>query len=178
MKDNFDNLFKDKRSEFDFAEPNIGHFNRFEAKLNAQSNKTIMVRKTPWHWLAIAASVLLFFGYWLGNYNTAKGLELADVSPKMEETQNFYLATIHKEIELINGEKTPENKKIIEDAFIQLEILEKNYQRLTLELKESNEDKRVIYAMIANFQKRLEVLQNLVDRLEDFKNLFPEENQV
>jgi len=178
MKDNFDNIFKDKRSEFDFAEPNIGHFNRFEAKLKAQNNKTIIVKKTPWYWLAVAASVLLFFGYWLGNYNTAKGLELADVSPKMEETQNFYLATIHKEIELINNEKTPENKKIIEDAFIQLEILEKNYQKLTLELKESNEDKRVIYAMISNFQKRLEVLQNLVDRLEDFKNLFPEENQV
>ena len=178
MKDNFDNIFKDKRSEFDFAEPNIGHFNRFEAKLKAQNNKTIIVKKTPWYWLAVAASVLLFFGYWLGNYNTAKGLELADVSPKMEETQNFYLATIHKEIELINNEKTPENKKIIEDAFIQLEILEKNYQKLTLELKESNEVKRVIYAMISNFQKRLEVLQNLVDRLEDFKNLFPEENQV
>ena len=178
MKDNFDNIFKDKRSDFDFAEPNIGHFNRFEAKLKAQNNKTIIVKKTPWYWLAIAASVLLFFGYWLGNYNTTKGLELADVSPKMEETQNFYLATIHKEIELINSEKTPENKKIIEDAFIQLEILEKNYQKLTLELKESNVDKRVIYAMITNFQRRLEVLQNLVDRLEEFKNLFPEENQV
>ena len=63
-----------------------------------------------------------------------------------------------------------ENKIIIEDAFVQLNILEKNYQKLTLELKESNEDKRVIYAMIANFQKRLEILQNLVDQLEDFKS--------
>jgi septal ring factor EnvC (AmiA/AmiB activator) len=180
MKDNFENIFKDKRSEFDFAEPNIGHFNRFEAKLKA-GNGSKMVKKTPLYWLAIAASFLLLFGYWLGNYNNNKGLELADVSPKMEETQNFYLATIHKEIEQIQSEKTPENQRIIEDAFIQLENLEKNYQQLTLELKESNEDKRVVYAMIANFQKRLEVLQNLVDQLEVIKNyekLVPEENKV
>ena len=109
------------------------------------------------------------------------GLELADVSPKMEETQNFYLATIHKEIKQIESEKTPENQIIIDDAFVQLEMLEKAYQNLTLELKESNQDKRVIYAMISNFQQRLEVLQNLMDRLEEFKSyneLGPRENKI
>ena len=40
----------------------------------------------------------------------------------------------------------------------------------TIELKESSEDKRVIYAMITNFQKRLEVLQNLMLQLEEFEN--------
>ncbi len=170
MKDNFENIFEEKRNNFDFVEPKIGHFNRFEAKLanqNANVKKTI---KTQWHWLAIAASVILFFGYWLGNNNKNTGLELADVSTKMEETQNFYAATIHKEIEQIQGQKTAENQTIINDAFDQLKILEDHYQKLKVELKESNEDKRVVFAMISNYQKRLEVLQNLVDQLEDFKN--------
>lgn len=170
MKNNFEDIFKGDKSKFDFAEPNIGHINRFEAKLKEQNNGAKKTIKTQWYWLSIAASILLFFGYWLGNQNASNSLELADVSPKMEETQNFYLATIHKEIEQIKGEETPENQMIIEDAFDQLKILESNYQNLTIELKESNEDKRVIFAMIANFQKRLEVLQNLVDQLEDFKN--------
>ncbi len=170
MENNFEDIFKGDKSKFDFAEPNIGHVNRFEAKLKEQNNGAKKTIKTQWYWLSIAASILLFFGYWLGNQNTSNSLELADVSPKMEETQNFYLATIHKEIEQIKGEETPENQMIIEDAFDQLKILEFNYQNLTVELKESNEDKRVIFAMIANFQKRLEVLQNLVDQLEDFKN--------
>ena len=177
MKDKLDHIFKEKRSEFDFEEPNIGHFNRFEAKLKAGKEQPV-VKKTSWHWLAIAASVLLIFGYWLGNNDLNKGLELADVSPKMEETQGFYLATIHKEIEEIKKQETPQNKKIIDDAFAQLEKLENNYQKLTLELKESNEDKRVIYAMISNFQRRLEVLQNLVDQLEEFENITPREYKV
>ena len=169
MEGKLENIFKTKREEFDFAEPNLGHFDRFEAKLK-QNKQTIVVKKTPWHWLAVAASILLLFGFWLGKQNTSIGYELADVSPKMEETQNFYLATIHKEIEEINKQKTPENQKIIDDAFDQLKKLEVSYQNLTIELKESSEDKRVIYAMIANFQNRLEVLQNLMMQLEEFEN--------
>lgn len=169
MEGKLENIFKTKREEFDFSEPNLGHFDRFEAKLK-QNKQTIVVKKTPWHWLAVAASILLLFGFWLGKQNTSIGYELADVSPKMEETQNFYLATIHKEIEEINKQKTPENQKIINDAFDQLKKLEVSYQNLTIELKESSEDKRVIYAMIANFQNRLEVLQNLMIQLEEFEN--------
>ncbi len=177
MKNNFDKIFLEKRSEFDYEEPNIGHFNRFESKLKTHKNRS-KISKTPWYLLAIAASVLIFFGYWLGNSNLNKGLELADVSPKMEETQGFYLAAIHKEIEDIKKIQTPQNKQIIDDAFAQLIKLENNYQKLTLELKESNEDKRVIYAMISNFQNRLVVLQNLVDQLQEFEKLIPEKVRV
>ena len=168
MKEPLENIFKNKE-KFDLVEPNIGHFDRFEAKLKGEIS-TPITKKTPWHWIAVAASVLLLFGFWLGKQNNSTGFELADVSPKMEETQNFYLASIHKDIEEIKSQQTPENQKIIEDAFDQLKILELSYQKLTVELKESSEDKRVIYAMITNFQKRLEVLQNLMLQLEEFEN--------
>ncbi|MEN8186531.1 MAG: hypothetical protein ABFR05_05325 [Bacteroidota bacterium] len=167
MKDNFENIFKDKRNEFDFAEPNIGHFERFEAKLKGADKKE--PKRRNWIWLSIAASVILILGVWMGNASSHKGLELADVSPKMEETQDFFTATIQQEIKNINKIKSPQNEKIIDDAFKQLEVLEVNYKELKFELKESNEDKRVIYAMISNFQQRIEVLQNLMQQLEDME---------
>lgn len=178
---NLDNNINKIQNEFDFAEPNIGHFERFESRLKAHNELNNKPKNIKWYWLSAAASVLLLIGFWLGNNNTGSEIELADISPKMEETQNFYLATIQKEIKLINNQRTPQNQKIIDDAFVQLEILEKNHQKLSIELKESNEDKRVIYAMIANFQMQIEVLQNLVDQLEEFKNfqnLNPEENKI
>jgi len=185
MKSNMEDFFKKNREEFDFAEPNIGHFNRFEAKL-AKDSGAVKKERTPWYIFAVAASILLFFGYWMGNHNqisleqgpVEQGIELADVSPKMEETQNFYLTTIQKEMAEIRTKQTPANQQIIDDAFNQLELLETNYRKLTLELKESNADKRVIYAMINNFQSRLQVLQNLMDQLEDFEELMPQENRV
>ena len=182
MKNKMEDFFKDKRPEFDGAEPNVGHFERFQAKLNKVEDAPKKKGGTPWYILAVAASVLLVFGYWMGNYNQTisidQGIELADVSPQMEETENFYLATIQKEVNEIKLKKTTANQKIIDDAFFQLELLETNYRKLTLELKESNADKRVIYAMITNFQSRLQVLQNLMDRIEEFEELVPQENRV
>ena len=180
--ENLENTFDKLQKDFDFAEPNVGHFERFEAKIKAQNNLNKKSKNIKWYWLSAAASVLLLIGFYLGNNNNAgDGIELAEISPKMEETQNFYLASIQKEIKLIDSQRNPQNQKIIDDAFGQLEILEKNHQKLSIELKESNEDKRVIYAMIANFQMQIEVLQNLVDQLEEFKNfqnLNPEENKI
>ncbi len=181
MKNTIEGFFKKNREEFDLTEPNVGHFERFQARLEKVDETPKKKGGTPWYILAVAASVLLFFGYWMGNYNqnsTNKGIELAEVSPHMEETQNFYLATIQKELEVIKTKKTTANQKIIDDALIQLELLETNYRKLTLELKESNADKRVIYAMITNFQNRLQILQNLMDQLEEFEELVPQENRV
>ena len=181
MKNTMEDFFKNKREEFDVNEPNVGHFERFQARLEKIDETPKKKGGTPWYILAVAASALLFFGYWMGNFNQgidSNGIELAEVSPEMEETQNFYLATIQKEVEEISTKKTTANQKIIEDAFLQLEILETNYRKLTLELKESNADKRVIYAMITNFQNRLQILQNLMDQLEEFEELVPQENRV
>ncbi len=174
MKDHLEEIFKDR--DFDLREPDAGHFERFKAKLESGQKKKVKV--IYWPWLSVAAAILIIFGIWFGNsMHDSKGLELADVSPKMEETQSFFMQTIQKEIKAIKKNENPENKKIIDDAFTQLDILETDYQKLTIELKESNEDKRVIFAMITNFQKRIEILQNLMEQLEKIEKLRKESKQ-
>jgi hypothetical protein len=170
--------FKKLQNDFDLAEPSIGHFDRFEAKLKGKDKGSTNNKSISWYWLAIAASVILFVGVWFGNNNAQGSMELGELSPKMEETQNFYLATIQKEIKFIEGQKNPQNQRIIDDAFTQLTKLELDHQKLSEELKESNEDKRVIYAVIANFQMQIEVLQNLVEQLEEFDKMNSEETII
>ena len=178
MKTNLEQYFEKNRGSFDLYEPDAGHLERFRSRLREQDKGSSGRGSFSYYLMAVAAAVLLVFGYWLGNYNSSSGLELADVSPQMEETQNFYVSSIRKEIEQINTRRTDTNARIIDDAFKQLDILEKNYQELTLELKESGADKRVIHAMIMNFQNRLFVLQNLMDQLEELESMVPEENKV
>jgi ABC-type iron transport system FetAB ATPase subunit len=170
MKD-LEKTFIKLQNDFDLAEPNVGHFERFEAKLGVQDKGSKKANGISWYWLAIAASVILFVGVWFGNYSANDNKQLGELSSKMEETQNFYLATIKKEIKFIEDQKNPQNQRIIDDAFTQLTKLELDHQRLSKELKESNEDKRVIYAMIANFQMQVQVLQNLVEQLEEFNKM-------
>lgn len=167
MENNFDDIFK---RDLDLSEPTIGHFERFEQKLGKQSTKKT-ANHNYWKWISVAASVVLIATVWFGQNNLEKGKELADVSPKMEETQSYFTSVIRTEIENINAQKTPENEKLIDDSFQRITDLEAQYSKLTLELKESDDDKRVIFAMIANFQQRIEVLQNLLEQLDNLKQL-------
>ncbi|PCI11378.1 MAG: hypothetical protein COB73_02115 [Flavobacteriaceae bacterium] len=172
MKDNFNQLF-DK--DLDIAEPTIGHFDRFEKRL---SNVSSTKKNSSWKWISVAASIVLLFGVWLGQNLQSDRLELADVSPKMEETQTYFASVIKTEVQKINKQKTPENQKIIADAFLRMDNLETQYVKLTKELKESDADKRVIFAMISNFQQRIEILKNVLEQMDNLKQLKTIKNET
>lgn len=175
MQDNLEKIFKELENQFDVEEPNIGHFKRFEEKLNKGTKPNILFKL--WPLIAFAASIILIFGIWVGMSFSKSGMELASISPEMGETQNFFVATIENELTLIEKERNPDTEQLISDGLQQLNKLEKEYQVLTLELKESTTDKRIIYAMISNFQQRIEVLQNLLIQIEDVKQLKTQNNE-
>jgi len=106
MQDNLEKIFKELENQFDVEEPNFGHFNRFEAKLNKGRKPNILLKL--WPLIAIAASVILIFGIWLESSFSNSGMELAKVSPEMGETQNYFVSTIEKELATIEKERNPD----------------------------------------------------------------------
>lgn len=171
LKDLFDEL------DFDIADPAVNHEERFRQKLQ----KTQVRKKTKRSglislWgpvLAVAASFLmafLIFHGLLGDPFNQKQ-DLANVSPEMKQTQNFYASVIKSELENLEAQKTPETEAVIEDALLQLETLEKNYQKLKEDLRKSGQDKRVIYAMITNFQQRIDLLKTVLEKVETINTL-------
>lgn len=173
MKTNLENWFEEQRDCFDIAQPDDGHELRFLNKLKENQTKEKPVKKLDW-WkpLASAAAILLvvFAGY--ATIKPAKdGAELAAVSPEMAKTQDFFTKAIEEELYNINEARTPETQKLVEDALVQLEILEKDYKQLTEDLATSGEDKRVIYAMISNFQARIDLLNTVLEEIESIKKI-------
>ena len=173
MKTNLENWFEEQRDCFDIAQPDDGHELRFLNKLKENQTEEKPVKKLDW-WkpLASAAAILLvvFAGY--ATIKPAKdGAELAAVSPEMAKTQDFFTKAIEEELYNINEARTPETHKLVEDALVQLEILEKDYKQLTEDLATSGEDKRVIYAMISNFQARIDLLNTVLQEIESIKKI-------
>ena len=76
-----------------------------------------------------------------------------------------------KTVNKLNQERTPETKALIDDALKQLKTLESDYENLKKDLTKSGDDKRVIYAMINNFQNRINVLQTVLEQIESIKQL-------
>ena len=177
MNDKLDDIFKKLENQFDIEEPNMGHFNRFETRLEKSSRSFPKNNYRLFSYVAIAASVILLFGIWLGASFSESGMELASISTEMEETQSYFIATIENELKTIESERNADTEQLIKDGLTQLNKLEEQYQLLTIELKENTKDKRIIYAMISNFQQRIEVLQTLLLQIENVKKLKTQNNE-
>jgi hypothetical protein len=180
-KDNLNTMFKNIREDFNFEEPNAGHKKRFLDKLNSQStiveHKSNSVRKLWRPLIGAAASVLLLISVFVGIQQDGNTRDLANLSPEMANTENFFLNTITSELEKLNSEDSPEYQELIVDALFQIKILEENYEQLKLDLNKSGDDKRVIYAMISNFQNRIDLLQNVVEQIDNLKQQKTEQNE-
>lgn len=176
-----DNLFETLKEDFDIEKPKLGHQQRFLNKLNNQKETITDVSKPVWKlWkplLGVAASIVLLISIFVGVQQNSNSKELASISPEMANTQDFFTNAIISELEKLNSEETPEFQDLIVDALFQIKILEENYAQLKIDLSESGNDKRVIYAMISNFQKRIYLLQNVVEQIDDLKQQKTEQNE-
>jgi septal ring factor EnvC (AmiA/AmiB activator) len=175
QKDTIDDLFDDLKGEFDVNTPNKGHENRFLDKLKADDLTLISSKKSStinWKpFLAIAASILICLNVFIILNNDSEVRDLASVSPELSETQDFFTATIENELKKLNKERSPFTENVINDALEQIKSLEKEYKKLKLDLTESGSDQRIIYAMITNFQNRIDILNIVLEEIETIKNL-------
>ena len=174
-KNTLDGLFKNLENNFDVEIPNIGHKTRFLDKLNNNEESVIKIKRSEKNiWkpmLGIAASIALIITLFIGSQQQKESGDLASVSPKMEETQNFFTATINEELIKLKEEVSPEVEKLVQDALKQIKILEEDYVNLKADLSKSGDDNRVIYAMISNFQNRIDILKNTLNQIEIVKQL-------
>lgn len=171
-KDAIDELFENLNGCFDVHETANGHQKRFLNKLQTTNTEKTSTKLSWWKPLSIAASiaVLMAVGTLFLKADPIHA-ELASVSPEMKEAQSFFTTTIREELQTLKSFETTENKKLVEDAMHQLSILENEYEVLKADLTKSGNDKRVIYAMINNFQNRIELLQQVIETIEQIKTL-------
>ncbi|MEZ4802732.1 MAG: hypothetical protein R2797_08150 [Gelidibacter sp.] len=174
-KDNLNELFENLKDEFDVEMPHLGHQERFLSKLNTVDSKAVETKSKSFKlWkplMAVAATLVLCFSLMTILNQQPETKDLASVSPELSKTQDFFTSTIETELNKLNKERTPETKVLIDDAMKQLKTLENDYESLKKDLTESGDDKRVIYAMISNFQNRIDVLQNVMERIDEVKQM-------
>lgn len=164
MEDKMQEFFS--TNNFDIEEPNFGHEMRFEQKLNKKKNRSSL----PWKWMSVAASVVLVFGFWLGSNHEKSKIQLADISPKMEEVENYFVNTIRLELKTVEKNRSLETETIIEEALNEIEELEETFQLFVKELNKEGNNRKVISAMIQNYQQRIEILENVLEQIELIKN--------
>ena len=174
-KDNIDKLFDNLQGTFDTEEPKGGHQQRFLEKLQASQGVVSIQKKKNWWWkpLSIAASVAILLGIGFSMYNTSPTVDqqVAEISPEVSQTQFYFASLIEEQVKQLESESTPETKKMIDDTMIQLNRLDANYKVLEQDLLNGGNSKLILSAMITNFQTRIDLLQDVLDQVENIKNL-------
>lgn len=189
-------MAQDIRNMFRDADPdtqdklNEGHQLRFEQKLDrALPQKS---RSNSFFFMKIAAVFLVALAiglFYFSNSNNSgtdtqivdtpeeenvdqilneSQFQLSDISPEFKQIESYYLAGIN--MELAKLEVNNDNKALIDAFMLQMEELDKEYQRLNTELQETGPNEQTIEAMIANLQLRMDLLRKLKSKLNEIKN--------
>ena len=167
-----------------------GHLKRFERKLDRalpEQKKT-----NTFFFLKIAAVFIVALGIGLFYFSSKNNpgndvqivdtpeekntnqilnetqFQLSDISPEFKKIESYYLAGIN--MELARLEVNNDNKALIDAFMLQMEELDKEYQRLNAELQETGPNEQTIEAMIANLQLRMDLLRKLKSKLNEIKN--------
>ena len=140
--------------------------------------------KSSFNGLRIAASIVLLVGLSYGGYKyyepsstiapktnvadtkSVTTKTLGDVSPALKKVEDYYLASIN--LELSKMKYTPETKDLFDGYLQQLDELNKEYQRLSVELTENGPTELTVNALIDNLKFRLNLLYRLREQLKEF----------
>ncbi|GAA4974718.1 hypothetical protein [Algibacter aquimarinus] len=183
-------LFKDDKMAYEKMPEN--HQERFLKKLDEALPEAS--KKTKYSWFSIAASVVVLLGLSIGLYNflqvkpdvspavaavnEANTKTLGDVSPGLKKVEDYYLASINLELSKIKP--TDETKDLFDGYLSQLNELDNEYQRLSLELTEAGPTELTVNALIDNLKFRLNLLYRLRSQLEQLStsdSIDEEENE-
>ncbi len=178
MAQDLRNLFeKDRLTQR--AKMSQDHEARFLDKLDKEL--PIENKSSGFSFLNIAASVVVLLGLSFGAYQFFRTSPvepvmvvdtdlktLGDVSPDLKKVEDYYLASIN--LELSKVVLTPQNKELFDGYVLRLQELNKEYDKLLVELDENGPNSVTLDALIENLKLRLNLVMRLKDKLEEFND--------
>lgn len=173
-EDDIELLFKNLNEKFDVKEPEKGHQMRFLNKLQASAivvKKPKKVNRNWWKTVSVAATLVALLAVGFNVAFNPKQRKIAKVPTEVQNAQYYFTALIESELEKIEKQTTPNTKKIVEDAMLQLKKLEADYKALEMKIGKNSNTKQLLYAMIVNFQTRIDLLRDVLIEIENVKNI-------
>lgn len=176
--ENIETLFKTLEGSFDGETPREGHRDRFLSRLSEEAKGGTQRNDNPW-WrnLSIAATIALLLASSVFIFRGEQSLDaqVAEISPQASETSRHFAGLISVQIKELEQMSSPETKPLIDDTLTQLEMLDSDYKKLERDLVQGGDSKLILSAMITNFQTRIDLLREVMERVEEVKQ-FKNEN--
>ncbi|WP_289042191.1 hypothetical protein [uncultured Zobellia sp.] len=168
--DNFEKHIRENRAAFDDHKADRAKlWANIEAKLDPPRAKVVPLWRSPI--FKVAASVLIVLGIssligitFLGNStneDTFVSKELQDIDMHYQGLVSYQVQLVQKNENLSDADKA-EFLSFMDD-------LDKEYDQLKLEMQNNLDNELVLEAIVSNYRKRIELIENLLRQLNESK---------
>lgn len=181
-KDYIEELIRENLDGLNDFEPAEGHFDRFEAKLKAQSKWKKLNFSIVWKVAAIVIFVVLaanqaYIYFAPANKNGLNengentGFTLSSVSQEYGEVEFYYNTAINTGLSQWNNMKEDGLISATEQEAMNTELaeFEARFKTLQADLAANPNDERVINAMLEYYKAKLDIINMIVNKLEEVK---------
>ena len=174
--DHFEKHIRDHASQFNERRADKDKmWAKISEELHQEKSKVIPLWKSPL--FRVAASVLLllgiasFFGLALWN-NSANKTQYA--SKELMEIDMYYKDLVSYQVQLVkNNQNLSEENKAEFLSF--MDELDAEYEVLKKEMQKNLDNEQVLEAIVGNYKKRIELIENLLHQLSESKK--PDEDE-
>lgn len=156
-------VFDDHRADREKIWANIA------SQLNEEPPKVIPLWKSPM--LRIAASILILvaisgaIGF---NFFASTTTEAQFVSQELQDIDMHYQGLVSYQVQLVqnNSQLSDADKEEFLSFMVELDA---EYEQLKLEMQNNLDNEQVLEAIVANYRKRIELIENLLQQLNESK---------
>lgn len=139
------------------------HLERFTKKLGPANDASWS--RTLNRYLAVAAIVVVIITFGFIALLTSDGLYssdylLSNITPELYETETYYQSEINQKLEIISNQR--EVKKSIKQDLLEID---KSFKTIKKDLDKNPGDERLISAVLNTYQIKLDLLNEILDRI-------------
>ncbi len=174
-KDPLELFVQQHRDEFDLKEPSSKLWEQIADNLPPDKEKSaprmvslqLVLRIAAMVIVVLGAALLLFFQASDNSEIRLKGRSIAlhDISPELAEVEQHYIALIAAKLVTLKSSNIL-NGADYQSLIHEMEALDKDYEELKKELRNSLDKEKVIEAMIQNYRLRLKILEKMLQQIQ------------
>lgn len=178
MKDRLEEFVEENKDKFDAYEPGDHIWDKIETNKTKGKQRKITVTSVIWR---VAAVVTIFIvSYFVHDFISENSKtenpvvnnltnENCDIPEDVIETESYYISQVNMRLEELNNFSIddPEIKKEVEADLNELDNI---YLDLKNDLCEDVANEEVIEAMIQNYRIKLQILEEILLKLNEIKN--------
>lgn len=180
MMDNFEKQIRENKQAFDVHKVDKDKlWQGITSQLDEKpETKVIPLWRSKKLWAA--ASIVLLLGLSVMTFFTLKTPTQhmdAYANEELLEIDMHYQHLVHQQVELVqNHPKLSDDDK--EEFLSFMDELDEEYQQLKLEMQNNLDNQRVLEAIVANYKKRIELIENLLKQINASKKEMDYEGYV